>query len=137
MSRDYSRTLNNFSSEERIRGIVQEELQDFFSAIKTEIELKIKQIDKSILEIRSDLNEIIREKTTNPLQEVYERVELIENMIADLRKEKQKDLEKIHETIRNKSQEKDKTNLFKKTTSAPNLDAILFGGKEILTNNKA
>lgn len=56
MSREYSRTLNNFGPEDRIRAIVQEELEDFFSAIKNEIERKIKQIDKNIFDIRSELD---------------------------------------------------------------------------------
>lgn len=38
MSREYSRTQSSFSaSDDRVRLIVQEELEDFFSAIKVEI----------------------------------------------------------------------------------------------------
>ena len=81
MSREYSRTLQNFGSEERVRAIVQEELEDFFSAIKTEIERKIKQIDKSILDIRSDLEEVVKNKPSE-YEKVCEKISKIEKMIS-------------------------------------------------------
>ena len=81
MSREYSRTLQNFGSEERVRAIVQEELEDFFSAIKTEIERKIKQIDKSILDIRSDLEEVVKNKPSE-YEKLCEKISEIEKMIS-------------------------------------------------------
>ena len=137
-NKEFAKTQSYFPNDERVRIIVQEEIEDLFSQIKTEIERKIKQIDRNILELKSDVQDILKQKTQPPavdLAEVFKKLESLENTVSNLEKYKKEEIEKINSGIREKSAEKERSSLFKKTSTAPNLQEILFGQENIEQNS--